>query len=96
VQDDEAVEEVVVFFYGEGDLGPAVGGYGGRVEEGLELEDAVADVPRVGAYRGAEGVEVELDAVFVGTEGDCVFVLMGVGVVGVRVGRTYLGVRSCR
>ena len=55
VEDDEAVVEVVVLLDGEGHGDPVGGGHGGRVEEGVELEDRVADVTVVGRRRRPEG-----------------------------------------
>lgn len=57
VEDDEAVEERVVLLDGQRDLLPPLGRDGARVQEGVELEDSVADVPGVGARRRPEAVQ---------------------------------------
>lgn len=70
VEDDEAIEEVVVFLDARGHGGPVGGGNGGGVEEGGEFEDGVADVAVVGGWWRAEGVEGEEVALAVGLELD--------------------------
>lgn len=70
VEDDEAVEEVVVFLDGGGHGGPVGGGDVARVEEGGEFHDGVADVAVVGGWGGSEGVELGELAVAAGLEFD--------------------------
>lgn len=70
VQDDEAVEEVVVFLHGRGHGGPVGGGDVAGVEEGVEFHDGVADVAVVGGWGGSEGVELGELAVAAGLEFD--------------------------
>ena len=54
MEDDEAIEEVVVFVDAGGHGVPVVGGDGGGIEEGVEFQDAIADVARVSCRRGAK------------------------------------------
>lgn len=70
VEDDEAVEEVVVFLDGGGHGGPVGGGDVAGVEEGVEFHDGVADVAVVGGWGGSEGVELDELAVSASLEFD--------------------------
>lgn len=86
VEDDEAVEQVVVLLDAEGHARPVGGGDGRAVEEGGEFEDGVPDVAVVGGGRGAEGVEGGEVPVFVGLKLYCCLLVMllrdGFGVLG--------------
>jgi hypothetical protein len=68
VEDDEAVEEGVVLLDGAGNLLPALRGDGARVQERVELEDAVAYVAGVGAGGSPQAVKGELLAVLDGPD----------------------------
>lgn len=57
MEDDEAVEEGVVLADALGHGGPVACRDGGRVEEGGEFEDAVADVAAMSGGRRAERVD---------------------------------------
>lgn len=52
VEDDEAVEEVVVLLDAHGHGVPVVGGDGAGVEKRVEFQDAIADVTIIGCGRG--------------------------------------------
>lgn len=70
MEDDEAVEEVVVFLDGGGHGGPVGGGDVAGVEERVELHDGIADVALVSGWGGSEGVELDELAVAAGLEFD--------------------------
>lgn len=70
MEDDEAVKEVVVFLDGGGHGGPVIGGDVAGVEEGVELQDCVANVAVVGGWGGSEGVELDELTVAAGLEFD--------------------------
>ena len=65
MEDDEAVKEVVVLLDGRGHVGPVAGGDGRGVEEGVKLQDAVADVALVRRGRRAERVDGDELSLFV-------------------------------
>lgn len=54
MEDDEAIEQGVVVLDCSCDLRPAIRGDGGGIEEDGELVERIANVPRVGAWRGAK------------------------------------------
>lgn len=73
VENDEAVKEVVVVLDGGGHVGPVVGGDVAGVEQRVEFQDGVADVPLVGGWGGSEAVELDHLAAAAGLQLDFCF-----------------------
>jgi hypothetical protein len=69
---------MVVVLDADGHGVPVVGLDGGRVEEGVELEDAIADVAVVGCGGCSEGGDGDEFAVAVGGEGYCFVLVDGI------------------
>lgn len=63
MEDNEAIKEVVVFLDAGSHGVPVVSRDGARVEEGVEFDNAIADMTVIGSWRGAETLDLDLFAV---------------------------------
>ena len=63
MEDNESIKEVVVFLDAGSHGVPVMSRDGARVQEGVELDDSIANMTFIGSWRSAETVNLNLFAV---------------------------------